>query len=272
MWIIGGPDAKEKNFECSRGVIYCQVVHGGLPPDKVNGTWFWLDDDIFREDHCIEVTSSLERPALLHVPSTLGQQTCSGEYVLAAGETANGHPLWKQVGGTHWLYSGKNGMWIIGSREVRRMNFDCSRGVIYSKMVHGGVMPDKLGGAWLRLDGSKFKEDAAITIGTKPAVLNVISPKGQRRCEGEYVLVAGQTANGQPLWKQMGGKCWLYSGTAGMWIIAGSDAKRLKFDCSKGLIYCKAQHHGVMPDKVGSVWLRLDGDSFIEDVRINISA
>ena len=30
--------------------------------------------------------------------------------------------------------------------------------------------------------------------------------------QGEYLLVAGETANGSPLWKQMGGKYWLYSG------------------------------------------------------------
>lgn len=29
---------------------------------------------------------------------------------------------------------------------------------------------------------------------------------------GEYFLVAGESANSNPLWKQMGGKFWLYSG------------------------------------------------------------
>eukprot|EP00438_Fugacium_kawagutii_P012326 Skav221957 [mRNA] locus=scaffold195:657655:668736:- [translate_table: standard] len=55
-----------------------------------------------------------------------------GEYFLVAGESANSNPLWKQMGGKFWLYSGTNGLWIIGGGGAKRKNFECARGVIYS--------------------------------------------------------------------------------------------------------------------------------------------
>ena len=33
---------------------------------------------------------------------------------------------------------------------------------------------------------------------------------------GEYLLVMGESANSNPLWKQTAGKFWLYSGLGGM--------------------------------------------------------
>lgn len=73
-----------------------------------------------------------------------GQQKCAGEYALVDGETANGHPLWKQVAGSFWLYSGVNGMWIIGGPEIKEKNFDCSFGSLFCKVLHGGTDPNKV--------------------------------------------------------------------------------------------------------------------------------
>ena len=51
-------------------------------------------------------------------------------------------------------------------------------------------------------------------------LLNTLYSEPPLECEGlqrgEYLLVAGESANGSPLWKQMGGKYWLYSGDARM--------------------------------------------------------
>merc|ERR1712060_909570 len=120
--------------------------------------------ETFEEDPAVRVTTVLNKPAKLHIKSPNDQQRCAGEYVLVAGATANGQPLWRQMGGKYWLYSGTNGMWIFGSSIAREKNFDCSRGVIYSNTPHGGVMPDQLQSLWLRLDGKSFHEDAAIAV------------------------------------------------------------------------------------------------------------
>lgn len=68
------------------------------------------------------------------------------------------------MGGKYWLYSGTNGMWILGSGGAKQKNFECSRGVIYSNLPHGGLMPNAVTGLWLRLDGESFREDADISV------------------------------------------------------------------------------------------------------------
>mmetsp|Transcript_78057 Transcript_78057/g.181045 ORF Transcript_78057/g.181045 Transcript_78057/m.181045 type:complete len:553 (+) Transcript_78057:28-1686(+) len=271
MWIIGGSDAKEKNFQCSRGMVFCKVLHGGITPDKVSGVWLRLDGDSFVEDTEIVINTGLHRPLSLRIVSPNGQQRCAGEYVLLAEEMANGSPIWKQKGGRCWLYSGSNGAWIVGGTDAKDRNFHCSRGVIYSKLPHGGIMPDKVGSVWLRLGGSKFHEDSAIMVSVKPSPLYVLSPNGQQRCAGEFVPVADRMVNGQPLWEHTSGHCWLYSGTNGMWIIGGSDARDKDFRCTKGVIHCKTVHSGITPDKMVAGWLRLEGNSFREDAAISVS-
>lgn len=378
-WILGGSDAKEKDFKCAKGVIYSKRTSGGLMPEKVGGVWLRLGGDQFQEDSDIAVTI---KPQRLYVQTPNGQHRCAGEYVPLADRMANGYPLWEHATvGRCWLYSGSNGMWIIGGTDAAAKNFVCTRGVIYCQAVHHGQMPDKMVGNWLRLDGEKFREDAAIMVSTeppslhilspngqhrcggeylliserfrgqpvwkqrrshfrictgseghwivtnaepkeedaeqavlkceevhggqmpdkvtaswsrldekqgsmvkddlikvsltssiaKPAKLNVTSPHGQQNCGGEYVLVAGESANGHPLWKQMGGKFWLYSGTNGLWIIGGGGAKRKNFDCSRGVIYSATSHGGQLPHQVGGLWLRLRGQEFVEDSKIRVS-
>eukprot|EP00421_Protoceratium_reticulatum_P015833 CAMPEP_0168396706 /NCGR_PEP_ID=MMETSP0228-20121227/20689_1 /TAXON_ID=133427 /ORGANISM="Protoceratium reticulatum, Strain CCCM 535 (=CCMP 1889)" /LENGTH=553 /DNA_ID=CAMNT_0008410161 /DNA_START=56 /DNA_END=1717 /DNA_ORIENTATION=+ len=271
MWIIGGSDAKDKAFDCSKGQIFCRVLHGGTTPDKVGGVWIRLKNDTFVEDITIKVTTGCDRPSALRIVCPNGQRRCAGEYVLHPGEVANGHPVWKQKGGRCWFYSGSNGTWIVGGSDAKEKDFQCSRGVIYSKRPHGGALPDKASSAWLRLDGSKFSEDSDIIVSAKPSPLYVRSPHGQQRCAGEYVPVADKIVNGQPLWEHLGGKCWLYSGTNGMWIIGGGDAAERSFQCTRGVLYCKTPHGGLTPDKMVGIWLRLEGETFREDAAISVS-
>lgn len=271
MWIIGGRDAKDQNFQRSHGIIFCKVLHSGLTPDKVTGSWWRLEDDNFVEDEDIRINTGILKPFALRIVSPNGQQRCAGEYLLVTGEMANGMPMWHQKGGKCWLYSGDNGMWIIGSSDAKERAFRCSKGVIYSKRAHGGRMPDRVSCVWVRLCGDEFNEDSSITVAIKPAPLYVQSPNGQQRCAGEYVPVADKMANGQPLWEHIGGKCWLYSGSNGMWIIGGADAKEKNFQCTRGVIYCKTAHASQMPDKMVGSWLRLEGEHFREDAAISVS-
>jgi len=251
--------------------VFCRVLHNGTTPDKVNGTWSRLDGDAFAEDEDIQITTAVAKPFSLRIVSPNGQQRCAGEYQLVVGESANGLPLWRQKGGKCWLYSGSNGMWIVGGADAKEQNYHCTSGVICSKNPHGGLLPDRVGCVWLRLSGDSFHEDSSITVSIKPAPLYLQTPNGQQRCAGEFVPVADKLANGQPLWEHIGGKCWLYSGVNGMWIIGGADAKAKNYQCTRGVIYCKTAHGGMMPDKLVNNWLRLEGESFREDAAISVS-
>lgn len=374
-WIIGGSDAKELGFNCSKGVIYSKRAAGGVMPDKIGGLWLRLSDSKFVEDSDLVVTI---KPQRLYVQTPYGQHRCAGEYVPLSDRTANGYPIWEHTAGSRcWLYSGNNGMWIIGGNDAAAKNFACTRGVIYCQRVHDGRTPEKMVGNWMRLDGEKFREDPAIVVSTDPPSLHVLCPRGQQRCGGEYLLlsdrfrhqpvwkqrggplrictgstgtwevingtpkegseeppllkcqqvhsgqmpdkmliwsrqegeemiedkyikvsltssisfptklhvsspngqqkcggeyllVSGESANSQPLWKQMGGKFWLYSGTNGLWIIGGGGAKRKNFECARGVIYSGTSHGGLMPHQVDGLWLRLDGQEFVEDNEIRI--
>merc|ERR1719188_2079355 len=148
-------------------------------------------------------------------------------------------------------------MWIIGGSDAKEKNFRCSRGAIYSKLAHGGIMPDKVESVWMRLGGQDFHEDATITVSMKPPHLYVLSPNGQQRCAGEFVPITDRMANGQPLWVHTNGQCWLYSGSNGMWIIGGKDAREKDFRTTRGVIYCKTVHRGQMPEQMPvGAWLR----------------
>lgn len=271
MWIVGGGDAEALDFKCAKGMLFCRMLHGGEKPDKFSGSWSRLEGEAFVEDSAIAVTRNIDKPRNLCIVSPNGQQRCAGEYILAAGEMANGMPLWKQRRGKCCLYSGTNGSWIVGGSDAKEKDYKCSKGVIYSKMSHGGLMPNAIGGVWLRLSGDKFHEDSSILVSIKPQPLYIHTPNGQQRCSGEYVPVSHKMANGQPIWEHIGGKCWLYSGSNGMWIIGGSDAKEKEFQCTRGVIYCKTVHGGLTPDKMVGIWLRLEEDYFREDAAISVS-
>eukprot|EP00913_Durusdinium_trenchii_P012292 g11541.t1 len=179
---------------------------------------------------------------------------------------AQGLPVWQHQNGKCYLYCGVNGSWILGGSDAKEKDFKCAKGVIYSKRTSGGLMPEKVGGVWLRLGGDQFQEDSDIAVTIKPQRLYVQTPNGQHRCAGEYVPLADRMANGYPLWEHATvGRCWLYSGSNGMWIIGGTDAAAKNFVCTRGVIYCQAVHHGQMPDKMVGNWLRLDGEKFRED-------
>mmetsp|Transcript_106052 Transcript_106052/g.253129 ORF Transcript_106052/g.253129 Transcript_106052/m.253129 type:complete len:535 (-) Transcript_106052:162-1766(-) len=268
MWIIGGQDAKDKNFKCSHGFIFCRTQNAGVSPEKITGVWERLSGEYFVEDRNIVVTNVLHKPSPLRVASPNGQQRCAGEYALMPDCTANGLPVWEHKAGRCYLYCGTNGSWIFCGSDAKEKGFKCAKGVVYSKRASGGLMPDKVGGGWLRLHGDKFHEDSAITVTVKPSRLYVQTPHGQHRCSGEYVPAEDRLANGYPLWEHAGGKCWLYSGSNGMWIIGGTDAAAKNFECTRGVIYCQTVHNGQMPDKMVGNWLRLDGDKFREDAAI----
>lgn len=92
--------------------------------------------------------------------------------------------------------------------------------------------------------------------------LYVQSPNGQTHIFGLYALVAGETANGMPLWRQLGGERWLYSDSLGRWTIGGARARELQFQCTSGFAYCQDLHEKAFPDEVGEGrWVRYDEEA-----------
>ncbi|CAE7200426.1 unnamed protein product, partial [Symbiodinium necroappetens] len=108
MWIIGGQDAKDKNFKCSHGFIFCRTQNAGVSPEKITGVWERLSGEYFVEDRNIVVTNVLHKPSPLRVASPNGQQRCAGEYALMPDCTANGLPVWEHKAGRCYLYCGTN--------------------------------------------------------------------------------------------------------------------------------------------------------------------
>lgn len=104
-----------------------------------------------------------------------------------------------------------------------------------------------------------------------PALLCLVSPNGQRHCEGNYELTLGRRANGQPLWRQHGGGNWLFANPAGKWCVGGEDAEKGGFRQSLGWItQTQAHSPGEMPDVSCTQWQRWDGNAFREDAQIRV--
>ncbi|CAJ1451970.1 unnamed protein product [Effrenium voratum] len=165
--IRGSPD----NAAAACYFVQLQLWMSTLRANLVFASWQRLEGEKMIQDDSIKVTStsSIAKPAKLHVSSPNGQQNCGGEYVLMAGESANSNPLWQQMGGKYWLYSGTNGLWILGGNGAKKKGFECSLGVIYSATPHGGQMPHQVPGIWNRLQGQEFVEDDKIRVSEGPA-------------------------------------------------------------------------------------------------------
>lgn len=282
-WLVGGELAKTKGFQCSAGFLWCSTAHGGTMPDAVAGTWKWLDGNgtTWHDDNKIKVFTDVppDPPAVLHVTSPNGQHHCTGSYDLVAGEKANGNPIWKMSGGLRWIYCGQAGKWVIGDEQEKAKAFQCSAGYVATCGPHASITPDRvqMGFKWLDADGRTWHEDADIFVSVKapgslPSVLHVSTPNGQAHCTGAYDLT-DEKVNGHALWQLRGGKRWIYSSSAGEWLIGGDKERTSGFQGSAGFLWCTVPHVGIRPDQVKSPWKRWDGKlkSWHEDPAVAVT-
>lgn len=173
------------------------------------------------------------------------------------GTAANGQPVWKKIGSDFWLYSCTDGTWAIGAVDVSLKKFKCQSGFVFS-VPHGGAMPDKVGGTWNTWSDrhKKWVEDPSIGIFRDvPSKLHVTLPNGPRPCTGEYAQVPAAVANGQPVWRKVGGDFWLASLPDGTWGICGGDVAESGFQGCASFVY-SATHQGAMPHKLPGSWTR----------------
>jgi hypothetical protein len=120
----------------------------------------------------------------------------------------------------------------------------------------------------IKMDGS---HDLAV-----PSALRVVSPNGQQKCEGTYLLVGNHMPNGMPFWRQKSIENrhdkWLYSSTDGTWNIGGEKARRQGFNCHAAHVFSGKKHNHVMPHELQTIWWRVDGEDFIKDKDIVVMA
>eukprot|EP00929_Paragymnodinium_shiwhaense_P122630 TRINITY_DN9554_c0_g1_i1.p1 TRINITY_DN9554_c0_g1~~TRINITY_DN9554_c0_g1_i1.p1 ORF type:complete len:830 (-),score=201.21 TRINITY_DN9554_c0_g1_i1:43-2532(-) len=96
-----------------------------------------------------------------------------GEYTFVDGAYPNGFPLWKQTGGTHWIYSGaQTGRWFVGDEQERGESFRCDSGIVGSELRHNGLPPPVMvTGSWQRLRDMEWVCDPAIVVTSPQADL-----------------------------------------------------------------------------------------------------
>lgn len=120
------------------------------------------------EDDVDDLMNAQGAPQCLWVESPKGQRHVTGEYILAAHDIHNGHPVWVK-GDTHssgdkWLYSSNIGTWNIGGQTALERNFQCHSAYIFCAVRHRGSMPHTFQGLWWRATGHGFVEDDSITV------------------------------------------------------------------------------------------------------------
>eukprot|EP00928_Gymnodinium_smaydae_P088338 TRINITY_DN72441_c0_g1_i1.p1 TRINITY_DN72441_c0_g1~~TRINITY_DN72441_c0_g1_i1.p1 ORF type:complete len:648 (-),score=57.93 TRINITY_DN72441_c0_g1_i1:222-2165(-) len=90
----------------------------------------------------------------------------SGTYEVVQGAFPNKHPLWKQSGGSMWLFSGKqDGHWCIGDVYEREIRFACDTGVVRSSFPHRGTLPFMMAsGSWQFFTDMEWVDDPTISV------------------------------------------------------------------------------------------------------------
>ncbi|CAK0833585.1 unnamed protein product, partial [Prorocentrum cordatum] len=125
-------------------------------------------------------------------------------------------------------------------------------------------------------------EDAAAQPsprGAAPRRLYLLSEE-RPDCMGEYRLVQGATAGGQPLWKSSSADRWVYSAPsssspdAGTWMVGGPAEFEQGFQCKTGYLHLRHRHGGESPDKVaargGATWSRWCGSSWVRNADVEL--
>jgi hypothetical protein len=145
---------------------------------------------------------------MLIMPPSL-QQACAGRYVIVEGSQVNGvngHSLWCQESGDHILYSGLNGKWCFGGRDMMKQGFACSAGYIYHSHKHHGTMPHKMDQlAWRYWDEAEqmFQDCPSICICSckgpaPPQTITAVAVDEGRGSKSPRKVRFGSTQGGSP--------------------------------------------------------------------------
>lgn len=107
----------------------------------------------------------------------------------------------------------------------------------------------------------------------EPQTLLIISPNHVTICAGLYTLDVTARPNGQPLWRQEGGKCCVYQGPNGHWYIGGTAAEKKQFICAAGFLRHSKSCPNVMPHQLDAgCWQWGDASLWHIDADISVMA
>mmetsp|Transcript_158771 Transcript_158771/g.280492 ORF Transcript_158771/g.280492 Transcript_158771/m.280492 type:complete len:854 (+) Transcript_158771:111-2672(+) len=165
-WMIG------KSSETDSGCISSNAPHDGMLPHcmkkwekylSAESKWV-LDKGILLGTNLFDLL-----PERLKVSSPTERKEFTGEYVLQRDQRANDYPTWYFAEGRKWLYTGKNGFWMIGSESDKigaGKSFDANTGNISSNTAHNGILPHCLMGRWDRYEqeGKNWVADSTISV------------------------------------------------------------------------------------------------------------
>jgi len=105
-----------------------------------------------------------------------------------------------------------------------------------------------------------------------PHDIQVTSPHKQALCSGLYILLAGEMANGRPIWEKKASSRWIYSGTDGRWYVGGPSSREKGFQCSTGFLYHNREHGSMLPHQLRGAWCWGDNGAWHEDTSISVTA
>jgi len=230
--------------------------HKGFMPHRAQGVWR-VNEGKWNPNEEIVVTTAVPNALRLTAPN--GPSQCVGDYNVEPGKRFNGMPVWTQTGGRCFLYSTRQGHWMVGF--VQR-DMEQNHGAICMR-DHRNVMPHKVEGTWHRLvKNSVWRVDEQITVRElgkqevlgreAPPVLRVKVPNCLSALAGEYALDPYQKINGMPLWQQMGGECHLFGSSHGNWMLCQTYAH---ISANVGVLSLR-DHKGYLPHEASGVWER----------------
>jgi len=256
MWLIGGADVKAANFNHVAGFIYAMAAPGCIAPHEISGVWKWWDGRQFKDDDNITVKARLQREPHMtkQLPASepsFMQETFEVVVRLMPSRTPS-VPIPARGDGSEQGTTASKG---AGAEPPRRRG---PRPVQPESPRRAAVSPEVL-----------LHSHKAIVA---PPMLRVVSPNRQSSCGGLYELARYEEANGHPLWKSVNSDRWLYSGRSGKWMIGGVDCKASDFTRSAGYLFSDTVHNGEMPDQMAGTWCWWDGQQFVQDAAVVVSA
>eukprot|EP00929_Paragymnodinium_shiwhaense_P030636 TRINITY_DN17326_c0_g1_i10.p1 TRINITY_DN17326_c0_g1~~TRINITY_DN17326_c0_g1_i10.p1 ORF type:complete len:1169 (-),score=218.81 TRINITY_DN17326_c0_g1_i10:642-4148(-) len=199
-----------------------------------------------------------------------------GEYVLIMGHKPNAYPLWKQLTGGHWLYSGTSGRWLLGDEHELGAAFLCDSGLLSTSDKHRGVMPHDIaphGGSWQRFSPDGWWVDASVQITLQPQVPEIVLlTDSASDTSVAYHLVKGEEVNGFPAWRRVDEEdAWLFSSPGGKWLCGDAQDCKEGFTAEKAYI-ASAEHNGCMPHEIDN-WCRLQEETgrLEPDAQVHVS-
>jgi len=283
-WCVGGRKAQELNFRCSKCYVSTSRPHGGILPHVFEEDVWEVHDskssEIPTAQNAVLIHDSFPvPPSSLHILSRGVHQDKTGEFQLVENQYANGMPVWKRVGlgEEMWLYSGTSSKWYVCCKAASKKEFDCNIGDLASTDRHGGALPHRMDdnvsplitsrtgtaktSGWGYRDAQYWTPDPLISVSCRapdrPAVIHVLSPKYHQKVSGEYWMLEGRYANGQPLYKRagLGEEAWLYSGINGKLHVSCSAVVQKQFACNLGQLVSADFHGGVLDSVLdGCLW------------------